>query len=171
MRTIHRHTALFGLILMLATPLIWNTIALVREKLHFYDMQETMEQAALHTLHVPESSAQWTKSGKEIRINGKLFDVKWHRASDGMLTVTGLFDEEEEQISKSLSAYQNTSQPFTEPTILLLANFFTPALPPVNRNSATFAKCLPIEVPFSPGHEIALPERDFPIPTPPPRFF
>lgn len=170
MHPIQRHTTLFGLILLLAMPLIWNTIALIREQLHFFDMQEKMEQAALHTLHVPESSVQWTKTGKEILINGKLFDVRSHTSSEGMLTVTGLFDEEEEQITKSLSAHQNPNQPFTASSILLLTNFFTPALPSLNGNSASYSICLRDETRFSSGHECVLPHRDFPIPTPPPRF-
>jgi hypothetical protein len=156
--------------LLLALPLLFNASLLIREQLHQHAMEEKMEEAALQTLRIPEWAVQWTRAGKELRINGRLFDVKRHAYADGLLTLTGLFDEEEEQIKKTISESQHADKPLAYPRIVLLANLLTPALPLLNSLPPDFQEPIQSGTVFSPGRENDLPQRDFPIPTPPPRF-
>lgn len=169
MQTIRRNISSCGLLLLLALPLLFNASLLIREQLHQHAMEEKMERAALHTLSIPESAAQWTRTGKELLINGRLFDVKLLSSANGMLTLTGLFDEEEEQIKKTISENHHADKPHNYPRIVLLANLLSPALPTLNTHPVSNLVCIRPEKVFSPERESVLPQRDFPIPTPPPR--
>lgn len=157
-------------ILLMTAPLAFNTFSLIQERLHFHQMQETLEQKSLQTLHLPESAITWIIPGKELRIDGKLFDVKCHTLKQGWMTIEGLFDEEEESIRESLVRYTEAHHPLTEPKIQLLASLLTPALvnayafQPVNFNLFDGNRHL------SPRRYCRLPQRHFSIPTPPPRF-
>lgn len=156
--------------LLLAAPLLFSTITLIRERLHFHEMQETLERASLQTLHIPESDIVWINPGKELRINGKLFDVKNHVVHGGWLTVTGLFDEAEERIRESLSQDPEAKHPLSEPGVQLLANLLTPALvAPFATEHENHSECCGNKL-FSPRRNSVLSENHYPIPTPPPRF-
>ena len=156
--------------LLLAAPLVFSTVTLIRERLHFHKMQENLERASLQTLHIPKSDIVWIKPGKELRINGKLFDVKKHVVHEGWLTVTGLFDEVEERIRESLSQDPEAKHPLSEPRVQLLTNLLTPALAtPCATEHENHTDCSGILL-LSPHRNFILPENHYPIPTPPPRF-
>jgi len=53
---------------------------------------------------------EWIKKGKEIMVNGKLFDVKKIVKENGQLIVTGLFDDEETAIENYLKRQSQGTQ-------------------------------------------------------------
>ena len=62
-----------------------------------------MQHHEVITVSMPEAQVVWHKRGKELSINGKLFDVKNYRLSGGTLTATGLYDDEEINLLTLLS--------------------------------------------------------------------
>ena len=64
---------------------------------------ERIEQQPLVTITLPAEKAIWEKKGKELNIDGRLFDVKSYTPSAETLTVTGVYDEEELNLVRLLS--------------------------------------------------------------------
>lgn len=66
---------------------------------------ERMEQEQLVTLTMPAIAVRWEKKDKELRIEGRLFDVKHYRLLKGQLTATGYFDEKEALLESLLALF------------------------------------------------------------------
>ena len=67
-----------------------------------------MEESILHTVVLQSDKIQWIRAGEEIELNDRMFDIKdinYH--SDGTVTITGLFDEEETALIKQLKKDQD----------------------------------------------------------------
>jgi hypothetical protein len=64
---------------------------------------ERMEHHSTVTISLPEKSVIWHKKGKELVIDGKLFDVDVYSVNNGELKATGIFDEKETDIVHLLS--------------------------------------------------------------------
>lgn len=58
-------------------------------------MKEKAEASLLHKVSLNEAEVRWVKYGKEILINGQLFDIKSYIVQNGVATFSGLFDDEE----------------------------------------------------------------------------
>jgi hypothetical protein len=70
-------------------------------------MKHHLEQKMLHTIVLAEKDVKWFKPGKEIVVEGKMFDIKSARyQDDGFVVFTGLFDEEETLLVKQLQQKQ-----------------------------------------------------------------
>ena len=73
---------------------------------------DRLETSRLQTLHIPIHQIHWTEFGKELLLNGKLFDVKDYYQSTNEIKVTGMFDDEEMSLEKQIddSWRQNQGQ-------------------------------------------------------------
>jgi hypothetical protein len=83
---------------LIAVPLL---SILVLQGLQWYarhEAKERMEREAMVTVTIPAGDLHWHKRGKELVIDGKLFDVKTLRQTGGQIILTGLFDEAETAI-------------------------------------------------------------------------
>lgn len=67
-------------------------------------MKKKMEQTPLHTITLHDGDIIWVKKGKEIFVQGKMFDIKSMDYKNGMTTFHGLYDEEETLLKKNLMA-------------------------------------------------------------------
>ena len=54
----------------------------------------------MQTVLIAAAEIHWVKSGKEIVIGNRLFDVKEYHATATSITITGVFDNEETTIQK-----------------------------------------------------------------------
>lgn len=67
-------------------------------------MRNKLHSAVLHTIILDKKEVHWVKSGKEIIINGRMFDVKSFSVHNSTITLTGLYDDDEtvlvEQVRK-----------------------------------------------------------------------
>lgn len=62
-----------------------------------------MEKEQLVTITLPSAAVQWEKKGKELRVKGRLFDVKNFTVTGDAITATGYFDEAEATVESLLS--------------------------------------------------------------------
>jgi hypothetical protein len=77
-----------------------------QQSIHHY-MKEQLEEKMLQTIVLNGEDIKWFKQGKEIVVDGKMFDVKSARyRDDGVVLFTGLFDEEETLLMKQLRQKQ-----------------------------------------------------------------
>lgn len=65
--------------------------------------EERLEKGSVETMVIKTNQIHWEKKGKEISINGKMFDVKSFHINGNNITVTGMYDEKETAINKLLS--------------------------------------------------------------------
>ncbi|MGQ0740471.1 MAG: hypothetical protein ACT4OJ_15585 [Bacteroidota bacterium] len=98
--------ASFMLAIVLA-PLGYAFVFHARQQSIRHRMKEQLEEKMIHTIVLAEKDVKWFKPGKEIVVEGKMFDVKSviHR-NDGTVTFTGLFDEEETLLVKQMQQRQ-----------------------------------------------------------------
>lgn len=76
-----------------------------------HQMQEQLEQANNITItHLQPGNIEWIRKGKEMRINGAMFDVeKYTLETDGTITVHGLFDSAEDKLAMEVAQTQNSN--------------------------------------------------------------
>jgi hypothetical protein len=67
-------------------------------------MKEALEKKSLVTLNLPFDQIVWYKKGKELIINGHLFDVKETKTTSTGITVTGLYDVQEQQLHERFAS-------------------------------------------------------------------
>ena len=89
-------------------PLLFTLSFLFRQQLLRHEMKEKLEEEMLHTITVPEAEVQWIRSEKEIRLEGKMFDIKFFYVRNGEYVFTGLYDEEETALNNYFE--KNTDQ-------------------------------------------------------------
>ena len=72
-----------------------------------HGMKEQLEEKMLQTIVLADKDIHWFKPGKEIVVEGEMFDIKSASyQDDGFVVFTGLFDEEETLLVKQLKQKQ-----------------------------------------------------------------
>ncbi len=62
-----------------------------------------MEEQLLHRIVLHDYDVRWIKKGKEIWVNGKMFDIKSMKHKNGMTVFYGLYDDEETALKKNMA--------------------------------------------------------------------
>jgi hypothetical protein len=70
-------------------------------------LEERFEQQKAVNLVLAESDLIWVKPGREILVNGEMFDIKTIRYAKGQAQITGIFDQEETEIMRLLKGSAN----------------------------------------------------------------
>lgn len=68
-------------------------------------MEASLERDALQTITLPAAEVQWYEEGREILIEGKMFDIKTYSITNGVFTAQGVFDEKETEVVKLLNGH------------------------------------------------------------------
>lgn len=117
----------FVLLLILAIPLFFSLLVLVKQQIAQSQRDEKFSKEILQTITVSTSAIYWVKPEKEILFNGKLFDVKSYSKNGSSLSLTGFFDHKEDklvqQIVKLALQKNQSGSPLGQPAIKFL--FFT----------------------------------------------
>lgn len=116
-----------GLVLLIAMPLVFTIGILVKQKIIQFHRQERLEAEQLQTITVAAENIQWVKKGKEILVDGKLFDIKHFEKKNGKLILTGFFDKEEDDLYDQLNKIakdKNKPSPFTTVISFLLTPYY-----------------------------------------------
>lgn len=93
-----RKITAFAFALLIALPLVFIGGMLVKQKIIRFQREERMERELLQTITVATEKIHWIKQGKEILLEGRMFDVKNFRQESGSYTLTGFFDDEEDTL-------------------------------------------------------------------------
>lgn len=65
-------------------------------------MEERLELEQLETIRIPVNQIRWYEEGKELIIDGEMFDVKKLKIHLDTAIITGLFDAKEKEINAQL---------------------------------------------------------------------
>ncbi len=158
------------MLLLIVLPLLFTLLFLVKQQLVQHRMFEKIEQGYVSTYRFATVDLYWIKTGKELLVKGKLFDVKTYTITSDSIVVTGLYDDEEELLKTTCLQFANSkNDPPTPLQLLLMKTFFSPAF--TNPPDDTF---LSLQFIFVDGNILPVGEKTFvsmyyPIVTPPPR--
>jgi hypothetical protein len=94
------------LLLFAAIPLFYAFIFRVQQLAIHQKMKKNLESRLLHTVSLAEKDVHWIGEGKEILINGQLFDIRSSVFVNGYYSFTGLFDKEETILVNQLEKTQ-----------------------------------------------------------------
>ncbi len=115
-------------LLIFAVPMLCTVAYLAAVKINAHEMQEKLEKSSLQKVSVNSDKLVWVKKGKEVLINGKLFDVKSIAVINGKTQLTGLFDTAEDEIVKKVAALESSKNDPSSPVYSLLVKLFCPAI-------------------------------------------
>jgi len=73
-----------------------------------FEMEERLEKLNQKEIIIPQTELNWKKKGREAYINGHLFDVSSYSINNGLVTLKGLFDFEEEKIIDAINNIATT---------------------------------------------------------------
>ena len=96
-----------ALLLLAALPVLSVFILQFHQKTIQHRMKEQLEKRFLQTVVISSDKVHWVKSGKELWLNNRLFDVKGYEQKNGTCTFTGLYDEEETMLVQQLQKNQD----------------------------------------------------------------
>jgi len=95
--------AVISAMFFVAMPLIVACLFFAYRQMAHHAAKERLEQQQLTCIRLPAAQLHWYKQDKEIIYNGHLFDVKSIVVDeDGMTTITGLYDFQEQQLDTKI---------------------------------------------------------------------
>lgn len=110
MRSKGRHIIpLFFLLLTLAPTLFMSGLqlfqAFIRQR-----MEHALDKEALTTISFPASEVVWYEEGREVMVEGRMFDIKTYAIKDGVFTAQGIYDEEETKVVNMMKGNWSEAQ-------------------------------------------------------------
>jgi hypothetical protein len=160
----------FVMLLAVAAPLFFFTCFFVKQKWIENEMEEHLENASLRTITVDIGSIQWVKKNKEVTIAGKLFDVRSFTIAGDKITLTGLYDKDEDILNEQLKSFVQQKNGANTPLNHVVFNLL---FPPLYTNTAAPFTQSPWQVvtqDFIPYREEKIPCKYLSILSPPPKF-
>ena len=113
-----------GLLLLLAIPVFFSLATLVKQKIIQLQRTDRLENELLKTISISAEKLCWIKLGKEVLVDGKLFDVKSFKTSGTNILLTCFFDEKEDnlvkQINNLIGQKKESSSPFSQLAVKFL---------------------------------------------------
>lgn len=129
-----RKVTALGLLLLVAMPLFFSAGLMVKQKALRIQRRARLEREVLETITLRADKVHWIKPGKEILVDGKMFDVKSYRSLNGKISFTGFFDKEEDKligrINQLTEQKKEDKSPLTQFAVkLLFAPVYTEPVP------------------------------------------
>lgn len=103
MISLRRSTAAWLCIGAGVAPFLLFFYVLIRENTIRHRMMEELEEKHLTEIVIANETIQWVRPGKEIRVDGRMFDIHSYATGKAKTVFRGLFDEEETGLKKMLA--------------------------------------------------------------------
>lgn len=92
----------WGLLLLVAIPIFFSVSILVKQKILHFQRDKKFEKETLQIVVVSAENIYWVKPGKEILLDGKLFDVKSYTRKGNNISLLGFFDHKEDKLVQQI---------------------------------------------------------------------
>jgi hypothetical protein len=90
-------------------PLLFIIITSIKQQEIQQSMNRQLETKMLHTITIAKKDVRWLKDGKELLINGRMFDVKnFQSAGNDKISFTGLYDDDETALVNKVKENQQS---------------------------------------------------------------
>lgn len=112
------------LLLCLAAPVFFYAGFVVKQHNIRNGMKKQLKQQLLQTVTVAKKTLVWFDDGKEVSINGKMFDVVSVKEEGSNIILSGLYDTDEDKLHNALDKamnQKNKQQPFSSWLIKILS--------------------------------------------------
>jgi hypothetical protein len=104
--TVKKQLTAFGLLLLVALPLVLSVCMFINQKMLQHQRQERFETEQVQTIVIAAEKLTWVKAEKEVLINGRLFDVESIKKVGQTLELTGFFDHREDKLVKHINTVE-----------------------------------------------------------------
>ena len=92
-------------------PLLFIILAGIKQKEIQHHMKKQLESKMLHTITLENCDVFWVKKGKEILVNGRMFDIKSSKPiGNDKIIFTGLYDDDETALVNKMRNNQQTEK-------------------------------------------------------------
>ena len=153
LRTATKRTTTYLLLLLAALPLVYTLFMGIPQRAIQHKMKERLETQLLQTITIAKSDVLWIKDGKEIWVNGRMFDIKSFHLRNGAYVFSGLYDEEEtamlEQIQKDQQNNNSNSKQLVQLFQLLQSFYNSPQEEIVSPGNIPGGKFIPEASPLA----------------------
>ena len=102
MLTVKKQFTAFALLLLVALPVFLSVGIFIKQQLVQQQRTQRFKTELLETFTIKAEKVDWVEVGKEIRIEGKLFDVKSFKVSGANIIFTGFFDGKEDKLVQQI---------------------------------------------------------------------
>ncbi len=124
MLTVKKQFTAFAMLLLVALPVFLSVGLYIKQQLVQHERTQRFKTELLETFTIKAEKVDWIEVGKEIRINGRLFDVKSFKKNGANIIFTGFFDHKEDnlvqQIAKLAKQKNQSQNPLGQPVIKFL---------------------------------------------------
>ena len=147
-------------------PVLLVLFFIYRKEAIRHHMKEELEKQSLHVVTVKNNDIIWVKAGKEIFLNGKMFDIKTTETKNGYTTFKGLYDKEETTLKQLLD--EGWGKKGTDKTNVI-SYFFQLLKGLFNEKDISETICFAEATYYNSNPDTRLISSYIPIPTPPPQ--
>ena len=123
MLTVKKQFTAFAMLLLVALPLFLSVGIFIKQQLVQQQRTQRFKTELLETFTIKAEKADWVEVGKEIRVDGNLFDVKSFTISGNNLVLTGFFDSKEEKLVKHIGDIEQQKSKSGSPLNQLAVKF------------------------------------------------
>lgn len=163
-----RKISLTLLLMTISVPVIFCYYFSIQQQIVKQHMYEALEQKELQTLVIPTEEIEWFEKGKELLINGALFDVKEYHFENGVLIAKGLYDAKETELKASLERSMNDS-PFDAGSSKIISKLLSQVFSDHNHLLIDTSGVLSHIKTSYPTYSYKLANSDISLPHPPPK--
>ena len=102
MLTVKKQFTAFAMLLLVALPLFLSVGIFIKQQLVQQQRTQRFKTELLETFTIKAEKVDWVEVGKEIRVDGNLFDVKSFKVSGVNIIFTGFFDGKEDKLVQQI---------------------------------------------------------------------
>ena len=136
MLTVKKQFTAFAMLLLVALPLFLSVGIFIKQQLVQQQRTQRFKTELLETFTIKAEKVDWVEVGKEIRVDGKLFDVKSLKTTGSNIVFTGFFDSKEEKLVKHINEIEQQKNKSGSPLNQLAVKFL---FLPNYKESSTFS--------------------------------
>ena len=127
MKQIFKYLSIITMLSIMVIPFLVAIGFVVKQQIIAHKMFEKLEQNTEKTYQYTIQEISWIKEGKELMIQGKMFDVKRFEIKGNNIEITGLFDEEEDALQQQFLLLLQPGKHTTTPLqALIIISIFSP---------------------------------------------
>jgi Ca2+/Na+ antiporter len=123
-----QHIYAFPLLLLVLLPMAFCVYFLQQQHSIKEKMEQELEKSSLTTLTIFKSDVQWVELGKELIVDGEMFDVKSVTQKNDSLVIKGIFDTAEKALKQELASVLDKQKNTNTPLQQLIAQFLSPII-------------------------------------------
>ncbi len=118
-----KNIAAFFLSALIAVPVFFSVIFITEQILIKQEKRELLKHCSLITIKTAAEDITWVDDEKQVIINGHYFDVAFSKINGSNITLTGVFDNEEDELVEILKLCNNTGNDSPSPLAEFMLKF------------------------------------------------